>query len=69
MDSSQLRSRIKEFSKIRKDAMNDTAALLMVALFVEEVFGIILPDDEICEENLGTHQASEAFVIKKLGAK
>jgi|GEM_PF-2432986 hypothetical protein len=59
MNASQVRSRIKEFSKIRKDAMGGTAALLEVALFVEEFFGIILSDYEIREENLGSHQASE----------
>lgn len=59
MNASRVRSRIKEFSKIRKDAIGDTAALLEVALFVDEVFGIIRSDYEICEESLGTHQASE----------
>ncbi|SPD72969.1 hypothetical protein PITCH_A1620013 [uncultured Desulfobacterium sp.] len=69
MNSSQIHSRIMEFSRIRKDAMDDTAALLDVALFVEEVFGITLSDDDICQENLGTHQLCEAFVNKILGAK
>ena len=66
MNSKDVRARITEFSKIRENAEKDEAALLEVALFVEDVFGIILTDEEICEENLGTHQATEGFVLKKL---
>ncbi|MBW1852836.1 MAG: hypothetical protein JRJ15_15755 [Deltaproteobacteria bacterium] len=66
MNSKDVRARIKEFSKIRENAEKHEAALLEVALFVEDVFGIILTDEEICEENLGTHQATEEFVLKKL---
>jgi len=66
MNSKDVRARIKEFSKIRENAEKDEAALLEVALFVEDVFGIILTDEEICEVNLGTHQATEGFVLKKL---
>lgn len=66
MDSEEVRARIREFSNMRKDAGGDEAALLEVALFVEDVFGIVLTDEEICEENLGTHGATEGFVLKKL---
>ncbi len=66
MNSKDVRARIKEFSEIRENAEKDEAALLEVALFVEDVFGIILTDEEICEVNLGTHQATEGFVLKKL---
>ncbi len=66
MDSKDVCTRIREFSRIRQDAGKDEAALLEVALFVEDVFGMILSDEEICEENLGSHQAAEEFVLKKL---
>jgi hypothetical protein len=32
------------------------------------MFGIVLSDDEICETNLGTHDAIEKFVFAKLSA-
>ena len=58
--------RLGEFSRTYQDAGNDEMALLEVALFVEDVFGIALSDDEICEKNLGTHRATEKFVREKL---
>ena len=51
---------------MRKNAGKNNAALLEVALFIEDVFGIFLSDTEICEDNLGTHQDAEIFVLKKL---
>ena len=68
MDLKDIHSRMQEFSSIRENAGNDEAALLEVTLFVEDVFEITLSDDEICEENLGTHEDTEAFVQKKLKA-
>ena len=66
MDSSEVHDRITEFSGIRQNAGKDEAALLEVALFVEDVFGLILSDEEISEENFGTHEATEKFVLQKL---
>ena len=66
METQDIRDRIAEFRNIRKDAGNDAPALLEVSLFVEDVFGISLNDGDICEKNLGTHQATEKFVLKKL---
>ena len=66
MKAEDVNARIKEFNNIREDARNDEAALLEVALFIEDVFGIILSDEEICEENLGTHHNLEVFVLEKL---
>ena len=37
-----------------------------VALYIEELFGIVLTDEEICEENLGTHEDAERFILDKL---
>ena len=69
MNTQDVRSRMNEFKGIRKDAGDDKAALLEVALFVEDVFGITLTDGEICKENLGTHQDTETFVLKKLNVQ
>jgi hypothetical protein len=66
MNSEDVRERIKEFSNIRENAGGEEGALLEVALFVEDVFGVILSDEEICEENLGSSQAVGAFVLGKL---
>lgn len=66
MKYEDVNARIKEFNNIREDAGNDEAALLEVALFIEDVFGFILSDEEICEENLGTHHNLEVFVLEKL---
>jgi hypothetical protein len=66
MNSNEVHECLNEFSRIRQNAGKDEAALLEVAFFVEDVFGLILSDEEICEENLGTHKATEAFVLQRL---
>lgn len=66
MDLKEVRKRLAEFSGIRHNAGKEEAALLEVALFIEDTFGLVLSDEEICEENLGTHKATDQFVLKKL---
>ena len=66
MNALEVKKIIKEFAGIRKDAGEDEAALLEVALFIEEIFKFILTDEEISEHNLGTHEKTEKFVLKKL---
>ena len=66
MDLREVHKRLAEFSGIRQNAGNDEAALLEAALFVEDMLGIVLSDEEICEENLGNHKAIERFVRNKL---
>ncbi|MBW2574824.1 MAG: hypothetical protein JRC88_04945 [Deltaproteobacteria bacterium] len=66
MNKKQVEERMAEFAGICQNAENDEKALLEVALFVEDVFGIVLSDIEICEENLGTLYATEKFILKKL---
>ncbi len=68
MKKQDIHERINEFKKIKPDGAADNLSLLEMALFVEQVFGLCLTDDDICVENLGTHQATEQFVIRKLGA-
>ena len=68
MKKQDIHERIKEFNNIRPDAAADDVALLEAALFVEQVFGLCLTDDDICMKNLGTRQATEQFVLRKLGA-
>ena len=66
MNALEVKRMIKEFAGIRKDAGKEEAALLEVALFLEEAFGFVLTDEEICEKNLGTHEETEKFVLRKL---
>lgn len=66
MNLKEVRKRLAEFSGIRQNAGKEEAALLEVALFVEDMLGIVLSDEEICEENFGTHEAIERFVCNKL---
>lgn len=65
MDKKQIKARISEFAGTYQNAGNDEIALLEAALFVEDVFGLVLSDNEICENNLGTHSAIENFVMEK----
>lgn len=69
LNSQDIIERIEEFRKIRPDAEGDSAKHLEVALFIEDVFGLCLSDDEICEKNLGTHHSTEQFVLKKFEAE
>ena len=66
MNLREVHMRLAEFSGIRQNAGKDETALLEVALFIEDTFGLVLFDEEICEENLGTHEATERFVNGKL---
>ncbi len=66
MNKKQIQECITEFGDAHQNAGNDESSLLEAALFVEDVFGLILADDEICEEKLGNHQAMERFVLEKL---
>ena len=66
MDLKEVHKRLAEFRGIRQNAGKEEGALLEVALFLEDTFGLVLSDEEICEENLGTHEAIERFICKKL---
>jgi acyl carrier protein len=66
MIKKQVKRRIAEFARTYKAAKNDETKLLLVALFVEDAFGIVLSDDDIHEKNFGTHHAIENFVLEKL---
>jgi hypothetical protein len=64
-----IHERINEFRRTRAAAGSDEIRLLEVALFLEDVFGICLIDEEICEKNLGTHDSTEQFVLNKCEKK
>lgn len=66
MNQKELKARILEFTRVHTNAGDSEIALLEAALFIEDEFGLVLTDDEICEKNLGTRQAIEKFVSEKL---
>ena len=66
MNKKQIKERIAELDSVIQNAGNGETSLLEIALFVEEVFGLALSDDEICEENFGNYHAAEEFVLTRL---
>ena len=66
MYKKQIKKRISELTSVIQDAGSDAILLLEIALFVEEVFGIFLSDNEICEKNFGNYHTTEKFVLEKL---
>ena len=66
MNRRDVSERIQEFRRIRPDVGSDDPSIAEAALFVEEVFGLTLMDDEISPANLGSIDALEQFVLGKL---
>jgi len=58
---------ITELINNRQDPQSNSNAVLETALFIEDTFGLVLNDDEICEENLWTYNTIIHFVCKNLG--
>ena len=69
MTADQVRERIAEFASIRANPGDDLVARLEAGLFVEEVFGLELTDDDMTSEALGSHRAIERLIIRRLGVK
>lgn len=61
-----IREYINEYWRIRKDSKKDEFYLLETALFIEDVFGIRLSDDEIDLYTLKNPESIDKFVRKKL---
>ena len=51
---------------LENPAGKEEAAILEVALFLEDTLGLVLSDEEISEKNLGTNEATERFICEKL---
>lgn len=60
--------RIAEYAGTRPAPSDDALDQVEAALFIEEVFGIILSDHDMTSERLGTFEAMEQLVIDRLGA-
>ena len=68
MDQDYLRRRCAELARSRPDPGSDAGALAEAALFIEEVFGIALSDEDITEQKLGTHRYIERFLHERLAS-
>ncbi len=66
MNTKEVHRLVMELASIVPKGATDDGLLLEAALFVEDIFGFILSDEEICEETLGTPEAIERFVLEKL---
>lgn len=69
MNNKQIKECISEFARVHQNAGSEEADFLEAALFVEDVFGLVLSDDDICAKNLGTCDAMEKFVLEKLNLR
>jgi hypothetical protein len=66
MNRQEVEDRIGEYRSIRSNPASDESALAEAALFVEEVFGLTLTDEEINPDILGSTAAIEQYVLSKL---
>jgi hypothetical protein len=66
MDNEQVCRHLCDFRRL-KPVIDDThESIIEVALFVEDVFNIILTDSEIDVVNLGSHESLKRFILQKL---
>jgi hypothetical protein len=66
VDAAEVKKRIAELAGIRPEPADDPVAQVEAALFVEDVFGLRLTDDDMTAAGLGTFEAMERFVIERI---
>ena len=57
---------LSEFQMLKPDKQDGQEFLTEAAFFIEDLFHITLTDEEITDENLGSHDALNRFVLTKL---
>jgi len=62
----EVRERVAEYAAARGNAGADPSAQVEAALFVEDVFGLRLGDDDMTEAQLGTTEAMVRLVVERL---
>lgn len=67
MKIEDIHERLLEYKRLCPEPGKDDLSLLKAVIFIEDVFGLSISDEEITETNFGTHRAIEKFVIEKLG--
>jgi hypothetical protein len=65
--TTEIDARIDEYKRLRSEPGLNELTLLETALFIEEVFGVPLSDDEISNATIGTYDSMRHFVNRKLG--
>lgn len=68
MKLEDIHERLKEYKRLSPEPGRDDLSLLKAIIFIEDVFGLCVSEEEITETNFGTHQAIEKFVIERVGA-
>ena len=66
MKLEDIHERLLEYERLWPEPGKDDLSLLKTVLFIEDVFGLNISDEEITKTNFGTHQAIKKFVIEKL---
>jgi len=56
---------LQDDDRLLDDGIVDSMGAVELVAFLEERFGIAVPDDEITEDNFGTVAAIAAFVARK----
>jgi hypothetical protein len=65
--NSDIEERLEEYAWLCRDPGRDELALLEAALFLEESFHILLTDEEISPESLGSLALMKQLVAEKRG--
>lgn len=63
---SEINEIVTEYDNAASGKIKDNSHILETALFIEETFGLILSDDDICLENLGTKKSITKFITTHL---
>jgi acyl carrier protein len=62
----EVSKRIDEYAETRGERFDDPLDLVEAALFVEDVFGITLTDDDMSPERLGTIARVKQLVLERM---
>lgn len=69
MDKEYINKCLFELISNRKNELNTESTFLETALFIEDIFNIVLDDSEISKENLDNYENMKKLVYKKTGLK
>lgn len=68
MTADEVKKRIAELASLRPAPTADPVAQVEAALFIEDVFGVRLTDDDMTADRLGSFEAMERLVLERLEA-
>jgi hypothetical protein len=69
LTAEEVRSRVSELVRARGEPGGDRSRIVEAALFVEEVFGLRLADEEMTEASLGREADICRIVLDHLGRR